>query len=172
MKKRKRTRLIEYDYRNSGYYFITICVKTETLLGRIINGKIQLNTAGEIVKKCWFDLPNHYKNCKLDYYVIMPDHFHGIVIIDNDINLNNHFNIVGEGLRPSPTEKSAKHGLPEIIRAFKSFSSHKINESNYFREKFHWQRSFYDRIIRNEREFYFIRKYIQENPLKRELDGK
>ena len=172
MHKRKRTRLISYSYRNSGYYFVTVCIETETPLGHIVNAEVELNTAGEIVKECWCNLSNHYKNCKLDYYVIMPDHFHGIIIIDNDDS------IVGEGLRPSPTTEHPKttlpkkHGLPEMVRAFKSFSSRRINELNLFKIKFHWQRSFYDRIISNEKELYLIRKYIRQNPLRLQLDDK
>ncbi len=172
MKNRKSIRLVEYDYKRAGYYFITICIKSGTLFGNISNGKMKLNFPGNIVKKCWLDLPKHYKNCKLDYYVIMPDHFHGIMIINNDIGA---VNVVGAGLKPAPTGKtinSKKHGLPEIIRGFKTFSSRKINESKYFKEKFHWQRSFYDRVIRNENELYKIREYIYQNPVKWELDDK
>lgn len=148
---RKRTRHKDYDYSTDGYYFITTCVKgREEMLGFISNDKLVLTEYGRIVESCWLDLPNHYKNCNIDYFVVMPDHFHGIVIIDN-------------------AQKDVKHfSLSEIIGGFKSFSSRKINECK--KETFEWQKSFYDRIIRNEKELYEIRKYIEQNPLKWELE--
>lgn len=67
-----------------------------------------------------------------------------------------------------PQEKD--HGLSEIIRGFKTFSSKRINELLDNRKPFHWQKSFYDRIIRNEKELYQIRKYIMQNPIKWEIE--
>ncbi|MBX3043464.1 MAG: hypothetical protein KIT33_05120 [Candidatus Kapabacteria bacterium] len=81
---RKRNRLKDFDYSNDGYYFVTICTQNrEEFFGKIKNGKMILNEYGAIVEKCWFDLPNHYKNCLLDEFIIMPNHIHGIVIIEN-----------------------------------------------------------------------------------------
>ena len=56
----------------------------ECVLGNVVNGKIELSNLGKIVQQCWHDLPNHYPNCNLDVFIIMPNHFHGIVIIDNE----------------------------------------------------------------------------------------
>lgn len=140
----------EFDYSSSGYYFITICVKNrENIFGNIINGKMALNQFGIIAEECWNDLPNHY-NCSIDYYSIMPDHFHGILIIEKQ-----------------PSGKN--YSLSEIIRGFKTFSSKKINLDLKNDYRFQWQKSFYDRIIRNEKELYQIRKYIDQNPLKWDL---
>jgi REP element-mobilizing transposase RayT len=88
----------------------------------------------------------------------MPDHFHGIVWI----------NPVGNGLKPFPTGKT-NHGLPEIIRGFKTFSSRRINEINHH-EKFQWQKSYYDHVIRNDESLQKIREYIQNNPVKWEFN--
>ena len=122
----------------------------------------ELNEIGETVKQCWDDLPNHYANCKLDEFVIMLDHVHGIVIIDNEIG-------VEAGLKPASTnDHSKRHGLFEIIRGFKTFSSRRINKiQNSF--YFQWQRDYYEHIIRNENELNRIRKYIINNPLKWEI---
>jgi putative transposase len=119
---------------------------------------INLSQYGEIVNQCWNDLPNHYLNCSLDAFVIMPNHIHGIMVIKND-------KIVGNGLKPFPT-----HGLSEMIRGFKTFSSRKINEGIKGDNKFHWQKSFYDHVIRNEKSLDNLRRYIQNNPLKWDLD--
>ncbi len=147
---RKRNRLQNFDYSSTGYYFITICVKNKKkIFGNIINGKISLNLFGIITEECWNDLPNHY-NCSIDYYSIMPDHFHGILIIEK-------------------LQDKKNYSLSEIIRGFKTFSSKRINLEIKNNNRFQWQKSFYDRIIRNEKELYQIRKYIEQNPLKWEL---
>jgi len=159
MIKRKPNRLRDYDYSQEGYYFITICTRgRKEFFGDIREGKIDLNRFGETVNQCWYDLPRHYPNSSLDSFVIMPNHIHGIIVIDND-------DVVGNGLKPFPT-----HGLSEIIRGFKTFSSRKINEKIEIDNKFQWQKSFYDHIIRGERSLDLIREYIQNNPLKWDLD--
>jgi len=73
--------------------------------------------------------------------------------------------LVGNGLKPFPTQ----HGLPEIIRGFKTFSSRHINDACPPKH-FHWQKSYYDRVVRDERELHLIREYIVNNPLSWELD--
>ncbi|MBI4651259.1 transposase [Candidatus Desantisbacteria bacterium] len=160
---RKNQRLQNYDYSQNGYYFVTICIHDKKeWFGKIENEKTVLNEYGEIVFKCWIDLPEHYKNIKLDEFVIMPNHVHGIVVIDNVGN-----GLVRNGLKPFPTNN---HGLSEIIRGFKTFSSRRINEKISDDIKFQWQKSFYDHVVRDEKSLHDIRKYIQENPLKWGLD--
>ncbi|MGZ3524430.1 MAG: transposase [Thermodesulfobacteriota bacterium] len=159
MRKRRQVRLRDYDYSQSGYYFVTICAKDRKgFFGSVAEGKMNLNICGEIVSKCWYDLPKHYLNCSLDSFIIMPNHVHGVVAIDNE-------NVVGNGLKPFPT-----HGLSEIIRGFKSFSSRKINEEIRNDDEFQWQKSFYDHVIRTDQSLESIREYIQNNPLKWDLD--
>jgi len=116
---------------------------------------MKLNRYGKITRECWLDLPNHYANCQLDSFMVMPNHFHGIIVINN----------VGTGFKPVPTE----HGLSEIVRGFKTFSSRKINHLNPSLN-FSWQRSFYDHIIRTEKTLGKIREYITNNPLRWEFD--
>ena len=159
-------RLKNFDYSQPGFYFITICTKKKgNVLGEIREEIMWLNQFGEILKECWFDLPEHYDNCRLDEFVIMPNHFHAIVEIIAVVN----------GLQPfsyglQPFREGPLHGLSEIIRAFKTFSSKKINQSNQL-PKFQWQQSFYDRVVRNEEELHKIREYIINNPAKWELDS-
>lgn len=107
---------------------------------------MKLNNLGEIVRNCWLDLPKFYSNCKLDEYIIMPNHFHGILIIDNK------------------DDGSKRHGISEFVRAFKTFSSKKINII-LKDERFQWQKLFYDNVIRNEKSLSEIRKYIAYNPI-------
>jgi putative transposase len=114
----------------------------------MINSKsvIQLSDYGQIVYNCWFDLPNHYSNIILDEFVVMPDHVHGIIIIQNH------------------SDRKTKHGLSEFVRAFKSFSSRRINELRKSHYPETWQPRFHDHIIRSNNELNRIRKYIRNNP--------
>jgi len=160
---RKHLRLTGFDYSSTGYYFITICTMNKIeWFGEISGASVILNSKGKIVEDCWFDLRNHYPNCELDYYVIMPDHFHGIIIITEQ-------DIVRDGSETHPN-MNRNHGLSEIIRSFKSFSARRINLISESASKFQWQKSFYDRVVRNEKELLRIRKYIQDNPLRKELE--
>ena len=159
MIKRKPNRLRDYDYSRDGCYFITICTRgRKDFFGDIKEGKIDLNRYGEIVNQCWRDLVGHYPNSSLDSFVIMPNHVHGIIVIGNG-------DVVGNGLKPFPTR-----GLSEIIRGFKTFSSRKIKEEIKVDNKFQWQKSFYDHIIRDNKSLENLRQYIMYNPLKWELD--
>lgn len=158
MKERKKQRLPEFDYSTPGAYFVTICVQgMEYRFGEVCGGDMVLNVAGMTAQKCWLDLPNHYSNCSLDEFVIMPNHVHAIL------------NIVGNGFNPFPTDGVKQHGLPEIIRGFKTFSSRRINviDKNH---QFRWQKSYYERVVRYEDELHLIRQYINNNPLSWELD--
>ena len=159
MKYRKRNRLTRYDYSQNGYYFVTVCTKDKReWFGRVEDDMMVLNEYGRIVSECWRDIPNHYGNVKLDESVIMPNHVHGIIIIENN---------VGNGFKPFPTKI---HGLSEIMRGFKTFSSRKINNKITNNRHFHWQKSFYDHVIRSENELKLIREYILNNPKKWDMD--
>ncbi len=82
---RQSIRLEGYDYRQAGAYFITICVQNmECLLGDIMDGTMVLNHAGQMVKKWWLKLEQKYDNMVLDEYIIMPNHMHGIIVIQNN----------------------------------------------------------------------------------------
>jgi putative transposase len=158
---RRSNRLQTYDYSNHGAYFVTICTwNRESILGNVINTLMRLTRAGETVMTCWQDLPNHYGNIELDEFVIMPNHLHGIIWMNVDMER--------AGLKPSPTVK--QHGLPEIMRALKTFSSREINKNRHTPGTPVWQRNYFDRIIRNETELSKIREYIRNNPLQWELD--
>jgi len=157
------TRLKHWDYSNDGYYFVTICTKDRiNYFGQIKNDEMILNKYGEIIKRCWQKIPNHFLNTKLDEYIVMPNHIHGIIIINNhkcrDVACN-----VSTMAKISPKSNS----LSTIVRSFKSACAKRIHEYDL---AFAWQARFYDRIIRNERELYNVRKYIKNNPQKWGLD--
>ncbi len=152
---RRSLRLKGYDYSRHGAYFVTICTKNrECLFGEIANGSMWMNPFGDIVRACWDDLPCHYQHMELDAFVVMPNHIHGIIVLADTV--------VRAGLKPAPTGK--RHGLPEIIRAFKTFSSRRINDLHNASGTRLWQRGYYEHIIRNENSLNNIRNYIQFNP--------
>jgi putative transposase len=167
---RRSIRLKEYDYSQSGAYFVTMCAwQRECLFGEIKDGEILLNAYGELVMKCWNDLPNHYHHARLDEFVVMPNHVHGIIMINVGAGLKPALfeKAQGAGLKPAPTRQ---HGLQEIVRAFKSFSSRRINDMRNTTDIPVWQRNYYEHIIRDERELHTIREYIKYNPLKWDED--
>jgi REP element-mobilizing transposase RayT len=145
------TRLKEYDYSKNGAYFITICTKNrEHFFGDIIDGKLLETKRSKICLACWLDLPNHYENCILDFFVIMPNHVHLIIFIENN--------------------DDKKYPVSEIIRGFKTFTARKINDFQNTTGTPFWQSRFYDRIIRTEDELSRIRQYVQNNPANWEND--
>jgi REP element-mobilizing transposase RayT len=166
--RRKHLRLPDFDYARAGGYFVTICVKDkEQVLGNVVSEQTQLSSLGKVTQDVWNGLPKRYGNIKLDEFVIMPNHFHGIVWI---LGESSHMGSGGEGLRPSPTNANKPIGLPEIIRAFKSFSSREINKYRKTQGSQFWQRGYHEHILRNEDDLYQHRAYIQNNPLKWALD--
>jgi REP element-mobilizing transposase RayT len=175
-------RLHGYDYSQKGYYFLTICTKNRIdYFGIIENGRLVLNEYGEIAKKCWLEIPEHFPNAILDEWIIMPNHIHGIVIIfekkindaENKIayeknvrdkNGDKNFCLLPE----IPWQTKLSKSISSIIRGFKIGVTKYCHENNV--PNFQWQKSFYDHIIRNEQALINIRKYIQNNPIKWELD--
>ena len=156
MKQRKKSRLSEYDYSLPGYYFVTICTKEKYYyFGSIENDKMKLNKIGAIAKEYWKKIPEHFQYIELDEYIIMPNHIHGIVIIND----------VGNAYMHSLQSDRTKMTLSKCIQQFKAAFTRYVNK-NFSLKDFKWQQSFYDRIIRNEKELFYIRKYIKENPLK------
>jgi len=139
-------------------YFLTVCAYEQAcLFGEIENGTMRLNDAGRIVHTTWNNLPEHYAHVVLDDFVVMPNHVHGIVVFNEPVRA---------GLKPAPT----RHGLSEIVRAFKTFSSRRIHPVHGAPGASVWQRNYWERVIRNESELAHIREYIQNNPLPWELD--
>ncbi|MGC8771101.1 MAG: transposase [Brevinematia bacterium] len=178
-------RLKGWDYSSPGAYFVTICVKERmNILSKVINGEVILSEIGKIVDVTWNEIPSHFENVKLDYYVIMPDHIHGIIIIlENDNVVVNGVDDIFDGrnaINRVPTIENTENGyknggitgihnpmltknsLSKIVRWFKGRCTYEIRRSNLC--YFQWQSRFYDHIIRNGEELKEIRKYILDNP--------
>ena len=149
---RRLNRLEGYDYSRPGQYFVTVCIKDkECILGDVQNDIMIENKIGKIVRKVYSDIPNYYKNIKLDEFIIMPNHIHSIIIITKYIkNINEN--------------KKTHFGLlSKVIKSFKEATTRELKEKFSY-TSLAWQRSFYDHIIRNEKSYFRIKKYIRENP--------
>ncbi len=145
-------RLKDYDYSQPGAYFVTICTwHRDLVFGSIFDGKLILNDNGRAVEKAWLDLSRHYHNVMVDEFIVMPDHFHGILFLIE-------------------TLQEKVQGLSEIIRGFKSRSARQINLIRDANGVPVWQRGYYDRIIRNSTELDLVRRYIIDNPSQWEID--
>lgn len=80
--KRKTTRIPRHDYSSKGYYFVTLlCKDRKPLFGAIEGTEVRLNEAGEIAYKCWTEIPEHFPHIRLEDFIIMPDHIHGVLYI-------------------------------------------------------------------------------------------
>lgn len=161
---RRSVRLKDYDYSQAGAYFITVCAHDrECLFGEIVDGGMRLNDWGRVVQEEWLDTAAHHQGVELDASVVMPNHFHGILVIHEGI------------ARYAPTSgqfgKMTPGSLPAIIRSFKSATTKAISELRGTLAAPVWQRSFYEHVIRNETELNKAREYITNNPLKWDLDS-
>ncbi len=136
---RRSIRVKGYDYTQVGAYFVTICTwQREILFGDIVNNEMRLSRYGEVVHFNWHYLPKRYPHVKLDAFIIMPNHQHGIIWLADEntndvhgvgagleINIDSNINF---SVKPAPTKSTPKHhGLTEIIRGFKTFSALRIN---------------------------------------------
>ena len=182
---RHSLRIKNYNYSLPGAYFITICTyRKENILGYIIDGKIKLNVLGKITVREWLRTFQIRENIQLDEYMVMPNHFHGIIILTEKEGHNSlcpyknnqkSDNRRGTMYRAHPSTyesfgKPISGSIPTIIRLFKSAVTRGIKRLDYPFLYSIWQRNYYEHIIRNERELNRIREYIQNNPLRWEYD--
>ena len=189
---RKKNRLVDFDYSSPGYYFITICTDCRfEYFGDVKDGKMVLSKMGEIAEYFLKQIPFHYKNVLLDEFVIMPNHIHAIIIInESDVEqcvtdmtvADTDVPTVGTEQCSVPTPvviesvsvyksimKPMVGLLSKIIKSFKDVCTKNI-KNKFGASEFCWQRSFYDCIIRNETAYNNIKFYIQNNPNKWEQD--
>ena len=152
---RNRTlRLTHYDYKQNGLYFITISTQNKTeYFGKIAEDVLIINDAGKMVEKLWLELSSRFDFISLHEYIIMPNHFHGILEIMDSQNVH----------------------LGEIIGIFKSLSTNAyikgVRNSNWsaFNKRL-WQKNYYEHIIRNKASYLHISDYIINNPLRWKID--
>ena len=162
--RRQSRRLSGFDYSSWGCYYITICTENkQPFLGAIIDGQMVLSEAGKIVKKEWERTPDirPAQDIFLDEYVIMPDHFHAIIIFGYPL-LGDKFLGMHMTQNSKAKFKSPSKNLGAVIRGFKGACTSRIRK--FCNPSFEWQDNYYDHIIRNFESLENIRNYIRGNP--------
>lgn len=188
---RKSIRLKGYDYSQAGLYFITICCQNRAnLFGNVINKQMIMNDAGKMIENQWQKLTDRFNNIVLHEYVVMPNHFHGVlqivgatlvvaqnknIVAQNTNNENTNINIVDignqkgqpQGIAPTDNVKT----VGDIVGTFKSITTveyiNGVKNNNWkpFNGKL-WQRNYWENIIRNDNSYQKISDYIINNPSK------
>ncbi len=165
-------RLKWWDYSSDGAYFVTICVKYgECVFGDVKNYIMRLNELGCVVCQEWLKTSEIRQNVVLDQWVVMPNHVHGIVILEKTLVCGRVETRRGASLPKQPINQFGSlipDSLQSVINHFKGAVKRWANKNGY--SDFTWQPRFYDHIIRNESDLNRIRKYIYDNPKKWELD--
>jgi REP element-mobilizing transposase RayT len=184
------TRLPGYDYSQPGAYFVTMVTKDrKCVFGRIVNGIMRLNEIGAIIKYEWMKTGLIRRNIIIDEFIVMPNHFHGIIVITDSVKTTRRV-VSTEKTTDSPIvsteqmtnseivlkEKTDKRpngpksgSIGAIIGQFKSKSTKRIIEISNDPGITIWQPRFYDHIIRNEESLNRIRQYIIDNPMRWEI---
>lgn len=185
-------RMPKWDYSGNGVYFITIVTQNRVCnFGHINNGKMIFSEFGKIINDEWLKSFEIRNELFLDEYIIMPNHLHAIVVLDNTQTTNNGSHDRNVGLHgrvnlhyPNyPFQQPVEQ--PKFIRKPKSISSfiagfksvintkiddyideHNLNIPKYNRKNHFFQSNYYDHIIRNESEYHRIKEYIINNPIK------
>ncbi len=168
---RRSIRLKDYDYSQSGAYFVTIVTyERMPLFGEVVDGTASLNQLGEIAILCWESLPMHFSNIRTDAFVVMPNHVHGIVVFldspERRADVGARHAVPVQRNDPSPRRafgKPTKNSLPTLVGSFKAAVTKQVNELRRTPGMPVWQRNYYEHVVRGEDELERIRQYIRMN---------
>lgn len=164
-------RLQQWDYSQPAAYFITICTKQRLpILGNVVRGKFYPSSYGQIVQHIWSQLSNRY-HCRLDAFVVMPDHIHGIIIVPrfdvgaiHELPLHRQqYDFINHD-RPEYHFTRRRMIIPKMIGRLKMQSSKMVNQLRNTPGQTVWQRDYYERIIRTPEQLHKVRLYITNNP--------
>jgi len=155
-------RLKSWDYSSSGFYYITICVLNHKhSFGFVDNQSVNLNNLGNAASCFFLEIPEHFKNVSIANLIIMPNHIHGIIVI------NKEEQIQGEKYNNRGLKGHKKGSFALIVSQYKAAVKRFAVKNNI---DFNWQDGYYEHIIRNEKSMEKISEYISMNPLKWEID--
>ena len=139
---RRSIRLPEYDYSQPGIYFVTVCTLNRVCwLGSVVEDSVQFSEAGQVAVSEWGQLARRFPGTGVDSLVVMPNHVHALVVIED-----------ADAVAP----------LGAIVRAVKAASARTIHLGGL--GEFRWQRNYYEHVVRDERELAVFREYIAQNP--------
>lgn len=175
---RRSYRLQGYDYSAPGAYFITLCTyQRQCLFGDIIDGQMQPNDFGQIVAEEWQKSSDIRQEIELDEWVLMPNHFHGIVWItspDSPMDVGAHrrapLRTQSHPHQSAGIAERKPKSLSSLVAGFKAITTKRINQLRNAPGTPVWQRNYYDHIIRNQDALQTIQQYVQTNPQKWQID--
>jgi putative transposase len=171
---RRSIRLQKYDYAQPGGYYITIVTFQRDLLFGVVNEEMKLNDHGRVVDECWCAIPEHFSNVELGVYVIMPNHVHGIIVInDENGKATNSSPFVGaRHASPLPKTQPPRGAQPKsvgaIVGSFKSAVTRRLGREYNITNI--WQRNYYEHVIRDQEDWERNHDYIESNPAMWEND--
>ena len=181
-RQRQSYRLKGYDYSGCGCYYVTICTQgRKCLLGEVVNGEMVLNRRGRIAHEEWLRSADVRAELRLDGFVVMPNHIHGIVFIDVPKGKGDPNGPKGDPpVAPTAVNGPRRRSLGSFIGGYKSAVTTRINRTNPVGAtgrspivrggQTMWQRNYHDHIVRNGNELTRIRQYIKDNPRHWETD--
>ncbi len=162
-----------WDYSADGIYFITICTQNrEHYFGEIIKGKMQLSNIGVLADVLWHEIKHHARNIELGAFVVMPNHIHGILILNGNtpvetLHATSLQNANGKNEQMSMISPK-QNSISTIIRSYKSAV---VKHAHRLGCDFAWQSRFYDNIIRNQQSYNNVSNYIVNNPVNWQSDN-
>ncbi len=192
MFERKSPRLIGFDYSQAGMYYVTVCTQGRThRFGMAVGAdpcvcpshvhhprtnpqSMRLSPSGEMIKKWWEKIQQKFTFVRIDEFIIMPNHLHGIIRID-ELRSNigrGRGRIKGQTHGSAPTDVS----LSKIMQWFKTMTTNEyirgVRDGRFepFQKRL-WQRNYYDHIVRNDEDLHRIRRYIRDNPKNWDADA-
>jgi len=167
------TRWAAWDYANNAAYFVTLCTAHRAHdFGEIQAGKMIFTRLGQAAVDCWNEIPAHFPFVVLDGFVVMPNHVHGIVVIDKPVGghvVETHVgtHIETQNFASLPGTQPHNHFGPQSQNLASIMRGYKIGVTKYARQNaipFAWQARYHDHVIRNPGEHARIWQYIQSNP--------
>lgn len=168
---RRSIRLRGYDYTQPGAYFVTICeINRACIFGEIRDGEMRLNDLGSLAEDCWVALPEHFPNVELAEYIVMPNHVHGILVVNGQMVGARHASPLPNTPLDGRPHGAAPGSVGAIMGSYKSAVSKRINLLRDTPGNAVFQRNYYEHVIRNEREHVAIAAYICGNPANWPLD--
>ena len=173
---RRSIRLKNRDYALPGPYFVTICAhERHCVFGCIADGSLVPSALGHLVRECWVVIPEHFPRATLYEFVIMPNHLHGVIALASHLHgLIALAPLVGAQHRcalPGGTTANgvAPGSLGAIIRSFKAIVARRAHKELGWTGSI-WQRNYFERVLRDGKEFSDVSTYIAENPKRWEID--
>jgi putative transposase len=159
---RRSIRVPGGDYSLPGAYFITICAAYRwNIFGNVEDGKVMLSPLGEIVRRCWVQIPEHFPAARINEYVIMPNHLHGII----GLGVGARYIVPSDPATRTREQfqKPTRGTIPTIVRTLKAAVTRNARNDLKIKDQMIWQSNYFERALRDGREISLAIRYIAEN---------